>query len=297
MRIAVLGEPKWSEVAFQLLEKAHLEPVRPELRGRGAMLRWALGSEARQFDAVHHVMGPVYWRHCLALMLTRRPVVWHWIGSDVLGYRHSLGTPAGRVNRWAARMRRSVHLADSPELADELRPLGIDSEVVRLLPGAVEAEIEPLPGQFAVLSYWSDGRRAFYGGDLVLQLAERFPDVPFRVAGADGVGVSASDNVEFLGYRDDLSEVYRRSTVLIRMPEHDSLSAMVLEMLARGRHVIYNKEFPGCMRATNVDEAMDALEKLRRHCTLNETAATTIKRDFSRMREAEKLARIYREMH
>lgn len=291
--IAVIGERGWIPVAGRLLERAGLAHDEAVPTGRLALIRWALGA-GRRYAAIHHVMGCSQWRTSLAMMLTGRPVVWHWIGSDVLGYRQSLGSWAGWVNRRAARMRRCVHLADSPELAGELRELGIDSEVVRLLPDAVEAEIEPLPEQFSVLSYWNDKRLKFYGGEIILRLAEALPDVPFRIVGAKGEGVEASANVAFLGYVDDLSEIYRQSTVFLRMPEHDSLSAMVLEALARGRHVIYNKPFPGCVTATNYEEALTALRRLREQGELNREGSERVKREFSCDREAEKLGEVYK---
>lgn len=52
------------------------------------------------------------------------------------------------------------------------------------------------------------------------------------------------DNVHFLGWRDDMVEVYKNSTVVLRLAEHDALGCTVVEGLAMARHVIYNYPVP-----------------------------------------------------
>jgi glycosyltransferase involved in cell wall biosynthesis len=184
-------------------------------------------------------------------------------------------------------------MADSPALATELAQMDIHAPVVRLLPLAIEADVEPLPPAFTILSFWWDGRRDFYGGHIVLELAREMPDVQFLIAGATGAGESPSPNVQFLGFQDDLSQTYRRSSLLIRLPEHDSLSAMVLEMLARGRYVIYNRSVDGCHLAADIAQVRSAIQDIRTKPQPNEQGARAVREQFSLDREASCLGQAY----
>lgn len=294
MRVAVIGVAQWTGTAAELLRRAGLSVEVVRMTG---LVRWAWGTARREFDAIHHVGGLYSWRVSLALRMLGKPTVWHWLGSDVLGYRDTNRHGwRGWVNRWAGRSARMVHLADSPQLQAELTDLGILSHVVRLLPQQIEAQVLDLPARFAALSYWSDSRYRFYRGDWVMELARRFPEVPFRIVGAEGTEVDAPPNVRFLGFVQDIEPVYRESTVFLRLPEHDSLSAMVLEMLARGRYVIYNQPLEHCHLVSTCEEAAAAMAEIRRYAEPNRAGADMVRRRFSLDHEAAVLKSVYAEL-
>lgn len=77
------------------------------------------------------------------------------------------------------------------------------------------------------------------------------------------------------------------------MPEHDSLSAMVLEMLSRGRYVIYNQDLTGCHHATDFEEARAALYALRGQHEPNHGGARFVRENFSLTAEGAALAEYY----
>jgi hypothetical protein len=185
------------------------------------------------------------------------------------------------------------HFADSPEIAAELERLGLSAEVFRLLPAGVEAREVPMPEKPAVLAYWSRDHREFYRGDIVDALAEEFKDITFYVAGSDAAGQPQHRNMQYLGWVPSLEEVYSKTSILIRMPEHDSLSAMVLEMLARGRWVIYSKPFPHTETATNLDEAREALRRCLARQGPNREGQDYVRQNFSPSHEAKRIAPIY----
>jgi len=192
------------------------------------------------------------------LRFFRGPVVMHWTGSDVTFARAA-------VER-ARSSRRLIegphHWAEVPWIADELRPLGIEAEIVPLTSTRLSSRPSPLPAKFTVLSYLPSGRPAFYGQPRVMEMAAALPEARFLIAGADGAGANAPANVEFLGWQTDMDSVYRRSTVLLRQPEHDGLSFMVLEALAAGRHVIWNHPIDGAIEARTPEAAIEALRGL-----------------------------------
>ena len=198
--------------------------------------------------------------------------------------------------RLAVRRFVTCHLCDSPGLQSELRHLGLCASVVRLLPARIEAKVEPLPVLPAVLSYWHSLHRAFYNASMVFEIARRFSGVPFMIVGDNGDGIAdVPENIRFLGPRTDMDNVYSQITVYLRFPEHDSLSAMVLEVLARGRYVIYNQDHQvsGVSLAHDVDSACRLLKDLLDKCEPNYTGAEFVRRNYSLAEQSRSLLDVY----
>lgn len=292
-KIIVMGRvTRWVRVAAMLLEReGFLCDVQPSW-GR-ELLKWFFKGKWSEYKVIYHIGGTYKWFSGLLFFMTRRPVIWHWIGSDILFFRACRGWKRV-INRLSAYKWAKAHIADSPELAEELRKDGINASVVRLLPESINADVKPLAQRFSVLSYWEEGRREFYGGDIVFKLAREFPDVEFKITGAVNEENVSFANVKFFGFRKDIAYIYDDSTVLVRLPQHDSLSAMVLEMLARGRYVIYNKKLTGCHFARNFEEAKKALTEIMKLNKPNIQGAQFVKKNFSVDKEARKLAEIFR---
>ncbi len=290
--IAVVGTRNWLGVAEHLLRIAGYSSWPLRVERRWLFLRVLFSPRIWSAEAIHMVWGAELPASIMLAWILRKPLVWHWIGSDVPRFAGWRGWKRRLANRLA---RRSVvaHLADSPELAAELKKLGIDAEVCRLLPASIEAEVLPLPEKFRVLSYWFDDRRTFYGGEIILGAARCLPDVEFIIAGAEGRGAPTLPNVTYLGRLDQLEEIYARVSVFVRMPEHDSLSAMVLEALARGRYVICNKPFDECLYADSLDSLCAAIGQARSQSVPNRAGAAVVKSSFRLQAEAHVLARVY----
>ena len=296
LRVAVMGTWNWLEVAAELLRRAGMEcKLFPDFPTGRAFLKFALGGGLKGFDAVHHVRG-TSWFYGSVFRLIRKPVIWHWIGTDVLEYsrtRFGGGDCRSRIARRAIHKWAAGHLADSPELAGELGDMGIRADVVRLLPKAIEADVQPLPPRPGVLSYWGPEHRDFYRCGIIMRLAEAFPDVPFIIVGDHGNGVESPPNVKFLGRLPSLADVYPQVSVYVRLVEHDSLSAIVLEAMARGRYVIYSRAFPHTQTAQDFDQAKAAMEGLLRRMEPDVEAAGYIRSTYNLDDQARQLGRIY----
>jgi hypothetical protein len=190
--------------------------------------------------------------------LSSVPIVMHWLGSDVT---YALGAASrGRVSKRL--ISRPTHWAEVDWTAKELEPLGITAERVALTPAELNIAAPPLPREFAVLTYLPETRPAFYGREIVFDIASALPEVKFLVAGNTGALLPAAENVEPLGWVERMAEVYARSSVLLRLPEHDGLSFMVLEALAAGRYAIWNHPFTGVIEARSGEEALAQLRQL-----------------------------------
>lgn len=196
--------------------------------------------------------------------LRETPLMYYWLGTDVQNHANEVGSGASQ-----ARFRRlagsATHLADSVALRDELAALGVESTTAWLpAPNATQSGgVSPLPERFTVLSYVPDARYEFYDGPTLVKVAERMPEALFRIVGGSGSWLDdVPENVEFLGWRDDLDRLYAESTVLVRSLEHDSVSCMVVEALAHGRPVICSSVFPHAVRVKYGDP--DSLEAVLR---------------------------------
>jgi len=220
----------------------------------------------------------------------------HWIGSDVL---HVKELDTVRRRAWVTQMKRlaRIQLADSPELAAEVADLGLpEPRVVRLLPRTLRGALRPMPEQFAALSYWSTNTFDFYKGDIVLRLAAEFPQVPFYIVGRCTAVPNAPPNVHFVGWAEDMDPWYDRASVLIRLPTHDSVSVMVLEMLARGRYAIYSRPFPHCRFADSYETARQAFIELQRETRPNLPGPDFVNQNFNPSQSIAALRQVYTEL-
>lgn len=185
------------------------------------------------------------------------PVIVIWAGSDV--------TIARKEHARLELFKRYgfTNISDGPWLVDELRALGINAEYLPVTAVQPPPNITPLPQRFSVLTYLPEPRRAFYGEKAIYAIAREMPDVAFRVVGRGERNPIAPPNVEFLGYVSDMPARIDASTVLLRLPEHDGKSMLVLETLARGRHVVWNYDFPTVHYAPRWRDAIGILQGLK----------------------------------
>jgi glycosyltransferase involved in cell wall biosynthesis len=294
-RILIMGPSTyWIELVTRYLQREDFFCEIDNPKWLLKMLTWLIRGQWRRYDAFYRIGGSGSWMYNFILFCTGKPIIWHWIGSDVLLLRNS------RLDLWVQKFLQRhkfnywprLHAADSPDVQMELYSLGITSEVIRLLPERIEAAVEPLPETFTVLSYWLENRKTFYGGDIVMQFAREMPEIKFLILGAREDDYASLPNVTFLGWQTNLESFYSQSSVLIRLPEHDSLSAMVLEMLARGRYIIYNKKMTGCHFARNYVETKEALEQIKMLNTPNHDGARYIQENFSVNQQVQKAAQL-----
>jgi hypothetical protein len=188
---------------------------------------------------------------------SRIPVIVIWAGTDVI----VTGSDPGMLEVF--KQYGFVNVSDGPWLVDELRLLGIEARYVPVTAVRTPEAPLPLPSEFSVISYLPEPRRAFYGEKSVYAIARALPEVAFNIVGRGAANFGAPANVKFLGHVNNMPERLDQSTVLLRLPEHDGKSMLVLEALARGRHVVWNYDFPGVCTARDVPSAITALRTLK----------------------------------
>jgi O-antigen/teichoic acid export membrane protein len=220
---------------------------------------------APMVDLIYQLGGPTVSRRLFGLCkFLNRPIVLHWLGSDVsqatdpqVAARVASQYDSGLITNWAC----------APWLVDELRWRGVGSQWVAptFVKNSVSSPLPPAP--LTILVYLPDERFDFYGGQIVLSLANRFSEMRFVAVGGTGKDRFHPENVEFLGWQSDMNRTYERCHVLLRMAQHDGLSNMVIEALNHGRYAIWNRRHPCVAFATTEEEVAWELlglqEKLR----------------------------------
>lgn len=293
--IIIKGTDNWQPVLLNIMEKAGIKADVMELfTRRGQSTAWLFSKKSTPYGIIYH-LGGCSAIFCVLAKLRGKRMVSHWIGTDVMRY-HGKINPIKWFSVWVHRHLVDLQLADSEIIQEELRSIGIETNLLRLLPEAIIGQVTPLPEQPVVLSYWDEERFEFYGGDLVIALAKAFPEIKFIIARATGKGLSSiPKNVQFLGFVEEMSKIYRDCTCLIRIPKHDGLSAMVLETMANGRYIIYNQKFPFTSYATDFDSARKTLEGILRKQQPNIDGADYVKKNFSIDVEANSLRKLMNE--
>jgi len=296
IRAHVGGMARWNRVMVSLLRSVGVDAFETRhWSGQPRLRRWrGTWREVAGLNIEHVIFpGPPQRMERWARTLGVR-VVYHFIGSDVLALQR-LGA-SDRARRVAELKRYgSAFVADGPDLQAELAELGLEASILRCIPPGLLGEVSPLPERFTVLSYWA-ARPEFYRASVVLRLAAACPDVAFLVVGTDGSGLSAPPNVRFLGEVRDMEAVYRRCSVLLRLPVHDGLPKMVLEAQARGRRVVCSRPLPHAEHAYDFDTAQAALARLRDHTQPDHAAATHIRQTYDPAVEARRALRLYEEL-
>lgn len=194
--------------------------------------------------------------------LRRKPVVIHWVGTDV-----KLARDVHRKGRVSVRIaEKANHWCDAPWLVEELRTIGVSSEYVPLPIKLHEGRSPALPSEFGVLLYCprEPAYREVFDLQTMLRLPAAFPDVRFTMVAspAESLPGPLPANLEALAWVDEMEPLYRATTVLVRLTNHDGQSFMVAEALSRGRYVIWTHPMPGCIQAQGFDEVRDALRAL-----------------------------------
>ncbi len=181
----------------------------------------------------------------------------HWVGSDVLS-----ALQAFRGGVLSRRLRaEAVHWADAPWLVDELREVGITA-VEHPLPIPIAIGVpEPAPSHFKVLVYLPPGDHPAHDIEGTLGVVRSLPDVSFVAVGGRA-DLPPLTNLDRRGYVEEMAQIYRECTAVLRLTRHDGLSHSIVEALSFGRHAIWTQRLPGVHQVHDAVEAAEALREL-----------------------------------
>jgi len=170
----------------------------------------------------------------------------HWIGSDILAWK---GFPYLQIEMAKELILSKVDysLSEYPYTKGELEQMGLQGKTQNtcpMVPTPVEVPtvIHPLPKDFTVAIYMPTvaGAVTKYHLDLCTSVIKACPDIKFVVFGGDK---GSTDNVEGMGWCDT-QDVIKRSSMLLRLTEHDGMPVSAVEFLLQGRQVLTNTPMP-----------------------------------------------------
>lgn len=263
-RIAILGLPYFGKMVAELLTERGWEASYYAHPGRDAIGWLRLASALARADIVYFISTRVDIGSPQArfMRIRRRPVVVHWVGTDVL---IALEEHAKR-NISTRLVEAPLHWCDAPWLVTELAPIGIRAEYVPLPIPVLEPEPAPLPSQFRVLMYLPVDAfdREVFDMETILRLPVELPEVEFILipSPADSLPGPFPANLKTPGWINDMDGLYREVSALVRLVSHDGMSFMVLEALSRGRHVVYTYPLPDVVHASGFEAVAAAIRGL-----------------------------------
>jgi hypothetical protein len=210
--------------------------------------------------------------HLAAAAVMGLPIIRWWMGSDVL----DCGMNAKVRKRYLALNRLvSTNITVAPHLTSELAEWRIVASTVASCFSSKAADrrwdlaCDILPR--TILVYLPARRFTFYGGEVLVRVAETNPDLSFLIVGGyRGDQFRQQKNVTCMDWVDDMDALYKQIGCILRITEHDGLPRMVLEALQRGRYVIYSWPLRGCWYAKGYEEIHDKLSQFRTTTGLNE---------------------------
>ncbi len=189
-----------------------------------------------------------------------KKVVYHWAGTDVLNY---LNHPEW-LKTWNPKV--DIHLAYAPNLQKELATLGIKSKVLTIVP---KLKLEPalMPEKHAVLLSIPDdkpGMADFYGYGMMRKVIEAFPELTFVVVRSSHPEKYPYQNVRHMGILtwEEMEEIYNNISIVIRYPDHDGLSLLLMESTIKGKYMLYRYELPYTIHISSYEELCISLRTL-----------------------------------
>jgi hypothetical protein len=272
------------------IKAKELAPPRKE----SEILGWAWELIKPGPKIVHYMWGNYRPLVYIIPRLLGKKVIVHWIGTDVM---YATSTKEWILNSYLRKIAYKIvdlHLVDFDPLAIELGSIGIDAEVIPLMPDVPLLEYDLVwPRENSVFVYLPEKEQEFYGSEIVFKVAKNLPDIEFLITGHSGKHAPRLPNIEYLGYVDDLESVWRRVKIYLRLTKHDGLSHSVIEALARGKHVIWSYEFPYCHKASTFQETIDALRNIFMENQPNVEAARYVRYTFDPVKIVDNLKQHY----
>ena len=288
-RVLILGLPYFGRMLAGVLNRRGWRATFLDHPGRNVRGWLGIGRELLRADVLYLISARVDKRAPQAwlLRLRRRPTVIHWVGTDVLIALEEQAK--GNVPGYVANA--ATHWCDAPWLANELAEMGIVAEYQPLpVPGVVMSEAPSLPDKFHVLLYLPEDAfdREVFDMETLLRLPSAFPDVQFTLLPSrrESLPGTLPPNLETPGWVGDMEQLYRETTLMVRLTSHDGTSFMALECLSRGRYVIWTYPFPGAIEASGFDAVREAIAELvSRHAEgtlpLNDAGMSHVRATFA----------------
>lgn len=218
--------------------------------------------KVREYDAMIVVSynGPELFRtRQIALASAVGVVVFRWwIGSDVL---YCLDEPDTRRNAQTMDKICALNIAVATHLQEELNSINIEADFIPSIVVSEESQNNEINNATAskILVYMPSNRKEFYGFEIVKGLIERYPERTFTIVADTEHSLAQYQNVESLGWVDDMHTIWPEVLCVLRITKHDGMPRMVLEALKKQKYAVYSWPLAGCHYANDLSSATKSL--------------------------------------
>lgn len=178
-----------------------------------------------------------------------------WNGSDV---SRLLSMP-----RWQEILQDNLatHICHNNQLAEELKGVGIEALVEPIFFADInDYQISFKPKEhLEVYINAHSGREDEYGVPMVIQAADKLPNVKFFIYGVDGVD---RDNVKYMGWleEEEADKQMSKHHICLRLNTHDGLSQLIIKAGLWGHYVITVQDMENTIK---VNDVLGLIEEIR----------------------------------
>jgi len=247
-------------------------------------------------DVIHFICGRGIRKFPLAFILRfimNKKLIVHFVGSDVLQFKKQ--NFIDQINWKIALLICHRIFTGSPQLKNELDPY-VKSTFFHLIYQNTEFGKRAFPVKCTVLSYIPKVNPIFYGYNEIKSLIKLNNDVNFIII-TDYGNLAKFSNVQVLPFDKtrNMSEIYSKTSILIRLTDHDGLCQMVLEALSHGCYVLWTSPFLFCNQVSkNADNVNAELQKLKKITNPNFEAINWCKENLNSDSNINELINVYK---
>ncbi len=219
----------------------------------------------------------------LIRFLLRKQVIVHFIGTDALNFlnHNHIKKPSWILSLLLCNKVFGI----SKNIVQELSPY-LKIKYIPICFDKLKYPLISYPKEFSALIYLPPTNPDFYGFQIIKKIIKKNDDINFIILGNNDKRLSIFKNVMFkkIDYNMNMNKIYDQATVLIRLTKHDGLSNMVLESLARGKHVIWTQPFKYCHHVLReVKDVQEKIEKIKKLPT-NREAMPWIQKNYNSLK-------------
>jgi hypothetical protein len=236
--------------------------------------------EIKNYDILHFISGTGLRKFIYAIFIKyyyKKIIIVHFVGSDVT--RLKTRRIFDQLN-WILAIK-SAHrvFCVSSWLTEEIRSY-CNAETFPLFFQKFNYEPKIMPKKFTILSYIPLSRPDFYGETYVQGLIESNPDINFIILGSNKLRSYPNVETHSINYNINMFQYYNRTSLLLRLTEHDGLSNMVLEALSLDRNVIWTYKFPFVQTVKrDLNQIQNTINQLKNE-KINIGASKWVKKNF-----------------
>jgi hypothetical protein len=229
--------------------------------------------KVKSMDAIFSINGEVAQSKVFDLAIKHQiPLLVMWTGTDVINAHRNFKNG----NYKQIYIDYPTHICGGQNLVNEVEEMGIKASFLNYL--SIEAEQPPKAFlELKILTRIGKGRESFYGMDKIIHLAKYFPTISFTVVGtANAPGEMLPSNINCIEWTDNMHALYQTHALALRLPDHDGLSAFVLEALSFGNHVCYVNELPHTFNTPEISDVIAVIDDLQSQLKTNGQIAPNI---------------------